>query len=325
MMPTDLADLRNLLRAVADDTDHPMGFSVADVMAEGTRRARRRVWGWTSLWAAAAVVVILMLSQLLTRPDPPPFPAPAPATTTTTTTPAPSVSTRSAAPPVISEADQKLVAECATTPIYPPVFIDPSSPPTSFPMPSPTTSDLTGWRVILRADDDYGTSAGLVSADGRQYAVCNRVHDASTDSKAELIPLKQPQNIPVPSSWTDPANAHLVDMPLGWSQICQMKPTGKVCPDELYYGVGVGYDGVARVHIEWPDKTSNDYLLTNGYYVARHLEKRVPRPVNRTARDMQNLPSLYISFYDAAGKLLIRYDHNPSMPIPATCPTDHGC
>ena len=64
--------------------------------------------------------------------------------------------------------------------------------------------------------------------------------------------------------------------------------------------------------------------VTNGYYVARHLEKRVERPVDPTVRDMQTFPSIYISYYDAAGTLLIRYDHNPPMPIPATCPTDRG-
>jgi hypothetical protein len=211
---------------------------------------------------------------------------------------------------------------------YPPVPappFDPSSPPTSFPQPSPTTSDLTGWRVLLRADDQFGTSAGLVSADGTHYVVCHQVHDASSDHKEELREMEPPQNGPVPTWWTDPAQAHLVDQPLGWSQICQKRPTGKVCPDELYYGVGPAYEGVTRVHIEWPDKTSGDYPVTNGYYVARHMEKRVERLVDPKVRDMQNFPPIYISFYDATGKLLIRYNHNPSMPIPATCPTDHGC
>ena len=138
--------------------------------------------------------------------------------------------------------------------------------------------DLTGWRVLLRADDQFGASAGLVSSDGTEYAACTLVHDASADTKNEILPRRPPQNNPVPSSWTDPANAYLVDMPLGWSQICQTSAKGKVCPDELYYGVGPAYEGVARIRIEWPDKTSTDHPVTNGYYVARHVEKRVERP-----------------------------------------------
>ena len=48
-------------------------------------------------------------------------------------------------------------------------------------------------------------------------------------------------------------------MPLGWSQICQTRANSKVCPDELYYGVGLAYEGVTRVRIEWPDKSTFDY------------------------------------------------------------------
>jgi hypothetical protein len=324
-------DLSELLREAADDRGRPLPFTPQDIVERGRRRVVRRVWGWTSVWAAAAVAVIVVLTQLLTRTEVSPFPAPPPApSTATSTTPTPTLTSAivTAAPPPQSEEDRTLVTECAKTVVYPPVSVppyDPSSPPTSFPTPNPTTSDLTGWRVLLRADDQFGTSAGLISADGTRYVVCHLVHDASSDHKEELREMTPPQNGPVPSWWTDPARAHLVDQPLGWSQICQRKPTGKVCPDELYYGVGPAYQGVARVHIEWPDKTTGDYPVTNGYYVARHLEKRVNRPSDPRVRDMQNLPSLYISFYDAAGKLLVRYDHNPSMPIPATCPTDHGC
>jgi hypothetical protein len=321
-------DLSELLRAAADDRDRPLPFTAQDIIRRGRSRMRRRAWGWTSLWAAAAVALIIVLSQLTTRSERPPFPAPAPATTSATTasTPPPSTSTTSTAP-VVSELDAKLIAECATTVVYAPqsVSVDAMSLHTTFPEPHPTTSDLTGWRVLLRADDQFGTSAGLVSADGTRYVACNRVHDSSTDTKDDLHDMRPPTNSPVPSSWTDPANAYLVDMFLGWSQICQTTPRGKVCPDELYYGVAPVYDGVTRVRIEWPDKTAADYPVTNGYYVARHVEKRVERPVDPKVREGQIFPSIYISFYDAAGKLLIRYDHNPSMPIPATCPTDRGC
>jgi hypothetical protein len=321
--------LPELLHAAADDPNRPLGFTIDEVVALGRRRTRLRAWGWTSAWAAAAVAVLIVLSQLMTTGERPPFPAPPPSPTPSTAASAasvPTTPTSSTAPP-LSAADQQLVADCGTTVIYLPqsVSIDPSHPPTTMPEPNPTTSDLSGWRVLLRADDQFGTSAGLVSGDGTQYAVCNRVHDASSDHREDLLPMKPPQNGPVPSSWTDPANEHLVDTPFGWSQICQKKPSGKVCPDELYFGVGVAYQGVARVHIEWPDKTSSDYPVVNGYYVARHLEKRVDRPVDPKVRDMQPLPPLFISFYDAAGQRLIRYNHNPPYLVPATCPTDHGC
>ncbi len=268
--------------------------------------------------------MIVVLSQLMTRSERPPFPAPAPATTSAagTSTP-PRTSSTTPAAPAISEADAKLIAECGTTVVYAPQTV--ATDAKSFPTPQPTTSDLSGWRVLVRADDQFGTSAGLVSADGTRYAACNLVHDVSTD-RNDLYEMRPPAtNSPIPSSWTEPAKAHLVDMFLGWSQICQTQPQGKVCPDELYYGVAPAYEGVTRVRIEWPDKTTSDYPVTNGYYVARHLEKRVERPLDPGTRDMQSFPSLFISFYDAAGKLLIRYDHNPSMPIPATCPTDRGC
>jgi hypothetical protein len=328
-------DLSELLRDAADDRGRPLPFTPQDLVERGRRRALRHVWGWTSVWAAAAVGVLIVLTQLLTRPESPPFPAPPPPPSTSTSptstppsTPSPISTTVAAAAPPQSDSDRTLVTECGRTAVYPPVAVpsfDPSSPPTSFPMPSPTTSDLTGWRVVLRADDQFGTSAGLVSADGTQYVVCNRVHDTSSEHQEELHEMKPPQNGPVPSWWTDPANVHLVDHPLGWSQICQIKANRKICPDELIYGVGPAYEGVARVHIEWPDKTSSDYPVTNGYYVARHLEKRVERPVDPKVREGQSLPSFYISFYDATGNLIVRYDHNPSMPIPTTCPTDHGC
>jgi hypothetical protein len=324
-------DLSELLRAAADDRGRPLPFTPQDIVERGRRRAVRRIWGWTSVWAAAAVAVIVVVTQLMARTEVSPFPAPPPPPSTSTSTtpiPTPTPSATAAAAALQSEADRSLVAACGKVEFYPPVPappFDPSSPPTSFPQPSPTTSDLTGWRVLLRADDQFGTSAGLVSADGTHYVVCHQVHDASSDHKEELREMEPPQNGPVPTWWTDPAQAHLVDQPLGWSQICQKRPTGKVCPDELYYGVGPAYEGVTRVHIEWPDKTSGDYPVTNGYYVARHMEKRVERLVDPKVRDMQNFPPIYISFYDATGKLLIRYNHNPSMPIPATCPTDHGC
>ncbi|MEP6649585.1 MAG: hypothetical protein ABJA74_06675 [Lapillicoccus sp.] len=331
-------ELSDLLRAAADDRSRPLPFTPQDIIDRGRRRARRRVWAWTSVWAAAAVGVIVVLTQLLTRPDSPPFPAPPPATssTSTTSTTSSTSSTSSIANPgttttpvaaPMSAADRQLVADCANTVIYQWTETLPVNPSSSarFPTPNPTTSDLTGWRVVLRADDQFGTSAALVSADGSRHAVCNRVHDASTDTKAELNELGPLPTGPVPTSWFDPANAVLVDQPLGWSQICQTKATGKVCPDELYYGVGKAYQGVTRVHIEWPDKTSSDHRVTNGLYVARHHEKRVERLVEPNIRDMQNFPPIYISFYDATGNVIIRYNHNPPMPVPATCPTDHGC
>lgn len=325
-------NLSALLRAAADDRGRPMPFTPHDIIRRGRGRARRRAVGWTSLWAAAAVAMIIVLSQLTMRSERPPFPAPAPATTSASTasssaSPSASSTSTTMQTEVVSEADQKLVAECSTIPFFAPRTISTvtSSLSGRVPEAQPTTMDLTGWRVLLRADDQFGTSAGLVSSDGTEYAACTRVHDASADTKNEILPMRPPQKIPVPSSWTDPANAYLVDMPLGWSQICQTTAKGKVCPDELYYGVGLAYDGVTRIRIEWPDKTSTDYTVTNGYYVARHVEKRVERPVDPKVREGQTFPSIYISFYDAAGKLLIRYDHNPSMPIPATCPTDRGC
>jgi hypothetical protein len=237
-------DLSELLREAADDRSRPLPFTPQDIVERGRRRAVRRIWGWTSVWAAAAVAVIVVLTQLLTRTEVSPFPAPPPApSTATSTTPTPTLTSAivTAAPPPQSEEDRTLVTECAKTVVYPPVSVppyDPSSPPTSFPTPSPTTSDLTGWRVLLRADDQFGTSAGLVSADGGDYVVCNRVHDASSDHKEELFDVGPLPTGPVPSWWTDPTNVHLVDHPLGWSQICQTKANRKVCPDELIYGVG---------------------------------------------------------------------------------------
>jgi hypothetical protein len=279
-------EIRSLLEAAAK-RDHVYAPDVEQLLVRGRREVRRRYAVSVAVAASVAIVAGAAVATAVGNGLPAPNTGYQPAATGSTTG---RQSPNSAQTP--SAADAQVASDCSkqrdATSIIPLKSGDRT--------PDPAPSEVKGWKTAVKAVDSSGTSAVLLSPDGRFYAVCS-YPPANWNGG---VGHKGIDILPVGAAPALPTGSQDGISPIGWANDCSAKRGGP-CEHEAWGGAGRVPAGVARVTVRTRDGFTGEATIRDGYLAYQHLAPYQPMTSTRPA-------PVVLTMYDAEGKILVSYD-----------------
>jgi hypothetical protein len=176
----------------------------------------------------------------------------------------------------------------------------------------PKPAEVKGWRVAVSVADTSGTSAILLSPDGKFYAICSIQPAGWAGGEGDKgIDFARVGKAPVlPTSWKSGYRL------IGWANDCNPKDSDSPCKHEAWGGAGRVPAGVARVTVGTRDGFTGEATIRDGYLAYQHLAPYRP---------MISSPPVILTMYDAAGKKLASFDQNLTPPLPPRCQGVPAC
>jgi hypothetical protein len=187
----------------------------------------------------------------------------------------------------------------------------------SKPGPKP---DLGDWSVVDRVDDDWGTTAILLSADESTWATCTVGFHTDFFRQMVRTPQRVPQGfVQQPDGTYDWKGGDTVS----WAQQCVK--SGNDCGRDLYYLTTRVPVGVDSITMKTYDGVTTEARITDGFALIRTLGP-VLNDYPGTLPGSSTTPPIILTYRAQDGEVLSRYNSEFLPPIPdGECEGSGGC